>query len=311
MALTDRSDILTFEEISTICEIFVSLGIEKIHLTGGEPLLRNEVEILIAELARLKHPGFEGKRQNNDEPCRGLLDLAMTTNGSTFSRRATALKLAGLDRVTFSLDSLKRENFRAITGVDRMDEVLEAIEAAKRSGFSRIKINSVIIRGRNDDEIVDLALFARQNELSVRFIEFMPLDAGHQWNRDFVVSGQEIRDKIDEVFPLVQIEPTRGMKTAWQYRFADGKKGEIGIIAPVSDMFCGSCSRIRLTADGQIRTCLFSSQEYDLRGVVRRGGTRSDIIDFIRSAVLRKEFGHSINQPVFIPASRSMSLIGG
>lgn len=312
-AFANRSDLLTFEEISTICEIFVSLGIEKIRLTGGEPLLRKDPEILIAKLARLKHPGFVRETRNGgpEETNRRLLDLAITTNGSTFSRRADALKSAGLDRVTFSLDSLKRENFRAIAGVDRIDEVLGGIDAAKRAGFSRIKINSVIIRGRNDDEIVDLARFARQNELSVRFIEFMPLDAGHQWNRNLVVFGNEIRDRIDEVFPLVQKESTRGRKTAWRFQFADGQKGELGIIAPVSDMFCGACSRIRLTADGQIRTCLFSTTEYDLRSLLRRRGTRAEITEFIRSAVLRKEFGHTINQPLFIPASRSMNLIGG
>lgn len=312
-AFADRSDVLTLEEISTICEIFVSLGIEKIRLTGGEPLLRKDIEILIAKLARLKYPGFARETQNGGpgDSSRRLLDLAITTNGSTFSRRANALKSAGLDRVTFSLDSLKRENFRVIAGVDRIDEVLGGIDAAKRAGFSRIKINSVIIRGRNDDEIVDLARFARQNELSVRFIEFMPLDAGHQWNRNLVVFGNEIRDRIDEVFPLVQKESTRGRKTAWRFQFADGQKGEIGIIAPVSDMFCGACSRIRLTADGQIRTCLFSTTEYDLRSLLRRRGTRAEITEFIRSAVLRKEFGHTINQPLFIPASRSMNLIGG
>ena len=213
--------------------------------------------------------------------------------------------------MTFSLDSLKPENFLSITGVDKLDDVLDAIKSAKTTGFKQIKVNAVIIRGRNDDEIVDLARFARRNELAMRFIEFMPLDAGRMWDRTQIVSGREIRGRISEVFPLILTNPSRGQQTAWKYRFADGAKGEIGIISPVTDSFCGACSRVRLTADGQIRTCLFSTKEYDLRGLLRTGGTRSEIVDFIRSAIIRKESGHAINTGGFEYASRSMGSIGG
>ena len=236
----------------------------------------------------------------------------MITNGSGFSAKAAALKCAGLDRVTFSLDSLDRENFRAITGVDRLDDVVAAIHSAKDAGFANTKVNAVIIRGRNDHEIVGLARFARREGLSMRFIEFMPLDSGRTWDRRHVVSGAEIRDRIDAVFPLVLARPSRGKETAWRYRFADGEDGEIGIIASVTDAFCGACSRVRLTADGQLRTCLFSAREYDLRQVLRNGGDDADLAELIRFAVRNKEPGHSINSGGFAyAASRTMSAIGG
>jgi cyclic pyranopterin phosphate synthase len=235
----------------------------------------------------------------------------LTTNGHSFPRRAADLKRAGLDRVTISLDSLKRENFKEITGVDRLEDVLLAIEAAKKVGLEPIKINAVIVRGRNDDEIVDFADFARRQNLQMRFIEFMPLDAGHGWTREQMVPAKEIREKINKVFPLVLKENSRGAETAWKYKFADGAPGEIGIIAPVTEMFCGACSRIRLTADGQIRTCLFSTEEYNLRDFMRGGATRAEIVEFIKSAVLQKEAQHTINDQNFAPASRSMSFIGG
>jgi cyclic pyranopterin phosphate synthase len=301
--LARKDTILTFEEIVEACRIFVKLGIEKIRLTGGEPLLRKDVELLIAKLSSFK--------------AFGLKDLALTTNGHTFAERARELKKAGLDRVTISLDSLKKENFKDITGVDRLDDVLIAIDAAKAVGLDPIKVNAVIIRGRNDDEVADLAEFARENGVSMRFIEYMPLDSAHQWDRNLVVSGKEIREKIEERFPLEPESASRGSETAWNYRFADGARGGIGIIAPVTEMFCGACSRIRLTADGQIRTCLFSVEEHNLRDVLR-GGMRkdnanigSDIEDFIKSAVLKKEKSHTINETEFQPASRSMSFIGG
>jgi cyclic pyranopterin phosphate synthase len=236
----------------------------------------------------------------------------LITNGSGFSAKAAALKNAGLDRVTFSLDSLDRENFRSITGVDRLDDVVAAIHAARDAGFVNTKINAVIIRGRNDHEIVGLARFARREGLAMRFIEFMPLDAGQMWDRGLVVSGAEIRDRVDAVFPLVLEQPSRGKETAWRYRFTDGANGEIGIIAPVTDAFCGACSRVRLTADGQLRTCLFSTRENDLRALLRNGGNDADLVDLIRLAVLNKEQGHSINSGGFVyAASRSMSAIGG
>lgn len=295
-ALARKETILTFEEIVRVSEIFVSLGIEKIRLTGGEPLIRKDVPELVSRLSVLKP---------------GLKDLALTTNGFDLARKASELKDAGLDRVTISLDSLKQDRFREITGVDALEKVLASIDAAKRIGFEPVKINAVIVRGRNDDEIVDFARFARDHDVAMRFIEFMPLDSGHGWSRDAVVSGREIRDRINEVFPLELSNTSRGSETAWKYRFADGANGEIGVIAPVTEMFCGACSRIRLTADGQIRTCLFSTKEHNLRDFVRSGASSAEVTEFIASAVLQKEARHHINDEDFVQPSRTMSFIGG
>lgn len=291
-----KDTILTFEDVVRISRVFVSLGIEKIRLTGGEPLIRRDVPKLVEQLSQLKP---------------GLRDIALTTNGTGFRRQAASLLEAGLDRVTFSLDSLDRENFRNITGVDNLDDALDAIAAAKEFGFEPVKVNAVIVRGRNNHEMVELARFARENNVAMRFIEFMPLDSGGEWDRSLVVSGSEIRDAINSEFPLVLLDADRGSETSWKYRFADGAPGEIGIIAPVTEMFCGQCSRIRLTADGQIRTCLFSTTEHDLRSVVRSGASDEEIADFIRSVTLQKEPRHYINDPAFTPASRTMSFIGG
>ena len=294
--LARRETILTFEEIAYLSEIFVSMGIEKIRLTGGEPLIRRDVPKLVSELSKLKP---------------ALTDLALTTNGFDFPRHAEALRRSGLDRVTISLDSLNREKFLDITGVDALENVLAAIEAAKQQGFEPIKINAVIVRGRNDNEIVDFARFAREQNVSFRFIEFMPLDSGHEWSRDLVVAGREIRDAIEQVFPLKLKETSRGSDTAWKYEFFDGSPGEIGIIAPVTEMFCGQCSRIRLTADGQIRTCLFSTSEHNLRDVARSGATRGELAEFIEQVILKKEPRHYINDAEFLRPSRTMSFIGG
>lgn len=299
--LARKDTILTFEEIVEICEIFVSLGIEKIRLTGGEPMLRKDIEKLVEKLAFLKI-----ETQN---PF--LKDLALTTNGFSLVERAENLKKLGLDRVTLSLDSLKRDNFKRITGVDKFEEVLNAIDAAKTAGLDPVKINAVIVRDCNDDEIVDFARFAREKGVSMRFIEFMPLDSGHEWKREMVVSGKEIRERIESEFPLKLKKKSRDGETAWKYEFADGTGGEIGIIAPVTEMFCHACSRIRLTADGQIRTCLFSADEHNLRDVVRSGANRTEITEFIKNAVWQKEASHQINSPDFIQPSRTMSFIGG
>ena len=310
--LARKETILTFEEIEYVCEIFVSLGIEKIRLTGGEPLLRRDIEVLIEKLVQLKvQSHLELSDFEFQNPIPKLKDLALTTNGHSFPRRAENLKRAGLDRVTISLDSLQRERFKEITGVDALENVLQSIEAAKKYNLTPVKINCVLVRGRNDDEIVDFARFARERDVKMRFIEFMPLDSGHDWTRESIVSAKEIREKINQAFPLRLKEKSRGAETAWRYEFADGAKGEIGIVAPVTEMFCGACSRIRLTADGQIRTCLFSTAEHNLRDVVRRGANRTEVVEFIRSVVLKKEARHSINDEKFAPASRSMSFIGG
>lgn len=293
---------LSYEEIDYLCQIFVSLGIEKIRLTGGEPLLRRDIETIISKLAKLKTAANgEGR----------LHDLALTTNGYYLPERARSMKEAGLDRVTISVDSLKRDVFKRMTGVDVLDKVLSGINAAKEARLAPIKINAVIVRGHNEDELVDFAAFAREHDLKMRFIEFMPLDSGHDWSREDVVSGREIRERINEVFPLVPVNVARGSETSSRYRFADNAPGEIGIIAPVTEPFCGACSRIRLTADGQIRTCLFSTVEHSLRDVLRSGASRQEIVSYIESVVLKKEPRHFINDPGFVAPSRTMSFIGG
>ena len=294
--IAPKEQMLSYEEIEYVCDIFVSLGIEKIRLTGGEPMLRRDIETIIQKLGKLKP---------------ALHDLALTTNGYFLPERAQGLKDAGLDRVTISLDSLKRDVFKRMTGVDVLDKVLAGIAAAKNAGLEPIKINAVIVRGHNEDEVADFAAFAREHNVKMRFIEFMPLDSGHEWSRADVVSGKEIRERIGERFPLVGVDVARGSETSSRYRFADGAPGEIGIIAPVTEPFCGACSRIRLTADGQIRTCLFSTVEHSLRDVVRSGASRAEIVDYIESVILKKEPRHFINDPGFVTPSRTMSFIGG
>lgn len=295
--IAPKEQMLSYEEIDYVCEIFVSLGIEKLRLTGGEPMLRRDIETIIRKLTRLKSSG--------------LRDLALTTNGYYLPERAQSLKEAGLDRVTISLDSLKRDVFKRMTGVDVLDKVLAGIDAARKARLEPIKINAVIVRGHNEDEVADFAAFAREYDVKMRFIEFMPLDSGHEWSREDVVSGKEIRERISERFPLVRVEIARGSDTSSRYRFADGAPGEIGIIAPVTEPFCGACSRIRLTSDGQIRTCLFSTVEHSLRDVVRSGASRDEIIAYIHSVIMKKEPRHFINDPDFVAPSRTMSFIGG
>ena len=295
--IAPKEQMLSYEEIEYVCEIFVALGIEKIRLTGGEPMLRRDIETIIRKLGRLK--------------TAGLVDLALTTNGYFLPERARSLKEAGLDRVTISLDSLKRDVFKRMTGVDVLDRVLAGIAATKEAALEPIKINAVIVRGHNEDEVADFAAFAREYDVKMRFIEFMPLDSGHEWSRADVVSGREIRDRISERFPLIKVNVERGSETSSRYRFADGGPGEIGIIAPVTEPFCGACSRIRLTADGQIRTCLFSTVEHSLRDVVRSGASREEVVAYIASVILKKEPRHFINDPGFVAPSRTMSFIGG
>ncbi len=295
--IAPKEQMLSYEEIEYVCDVFVELGIQKIRLTGGEPMMRRDIEQIIYKLAQLKD--------------RGLQDLALTTNGYFLPHRAESLKDAGLDRITISLDSLKRDVFKQMTGVDVLDRVLEGIRGAKEAGLEPIKINAVIVRGHNEDEVADFAAFAREHGVKMRFIEFMPLDSGHEWSREDVVSGREIRERIEARFPLVAVNEFRGSNTASRFHFADGAPGEIGIIAPVTEPFCGACSRIRLTADGQIRTCLFSTVEHSLRDVIRDGASRQETIDFIEAVVMKKEPRHFINDPGFVAPARSMSFIGG
>lgn len=289
-----RSTLLTFEEIERVVRLATSLGIQKIRLTGGEPLLRHNVEELVALIAKI--PGIE--------------DLAMTTNGFLFSEKARALRDAGLRRVSFSMDSLDRDNFKKITGRDGLQEVLNSIELARQLGFAPVKVNAVIIRDINDHELEALANFARERELSFRFIEFMPLDSARAWQKEMVVSGAEILRRLRERFDLQPVALDNPSSTSKRWKFSDSR-GEIGIIAPVSEPFCGHCNRIRMTADGKIRTCLFSVVEHDLRTLLRDSNSDDDITDWLKGVVWQKEARHHIGEPDFQPASRSMSCIGG
>jgi cyclic pyranopterin phosphate synthase len=290
-----KQELLTYDEIVLLTEVAVSLGVEKVRLTGGEPLLRGNLESLIKRLAKIP----------------GLRDLAMTTNGAGLKRRASALRSAGLDRITISCDSLKPETFQTITKRDALQSVLGGIEATIASRFPFPKINCVLIRGMNDDEVADFADFARATGVCVRFIEYMPLDNGHRWGRRMLVGGREVLRRIEERHQLVPIDSNSASETARKYVFADGAPGEIGIIAPVTMPFCGACSRLRLTADGNLRTCLFSMVDHSIRDLLRLGATRDRIAQFMIDTVLKKKAGHRINEPDFIQPPRTMSFIGG
>ena len=289
-----ESKILTYEEITRVVRIFAGLGIRKLRLTGGEPLLRREVEKLVGLVSAV--PGID--------------DLALTTNGFLFAKKAQALKAAGLKRISFSMDSLDPGNFKRMTGRAGLDEVLAGIRLAQEIGLNPVKVNAVVIRGLNDHEIEALAEFAQEHDLSFRFIEFMPLDSKRSWQRDLVVPSREILQRLQARFHLLPVVSDNKSETARRWRFADGR-GEIGLIAPVSEPFCGHCNRIRLTADGQIRTCLFSLHEHDLRGRLRSGEDDESLKDFIRGVVGHKEDRHHIGEPEFIQPERTMSCIGG
>lgn len=289
-----QSKILTFEEIERVVRLSVDLGIQKIRLTGGEPLLRQQLEKLVAMIARIP----------------GITDLAMTSNGFLFASKARALRDAGLRRVSFSLDSLDRENFKKITGRDGLKDVLQSIELAQQLGLNPVKVNAVIIRGINDHEIETLVDFARDKNLNFRFIEFMPLDSGRAWQKELVVPGREILQRLETRFSLEPVKSANKSETARRWAFPDGR-GEIGIIAPVSEPFCGHCNRLRLTADGKIRTCLFSIVEHDLRALLRNGSPDESIRDFLQETVWHKEDRHHIGEPGFKQPERTMSCIGG
>jgi cyclic pyranopterin phosphate synthase len=290
-----KQELLTYEEMILVAEIAVSLGVEKIRLTGGEPLLRRDIEYLIEQLAKIS----------------GVRDLAMTTNGYGLKDRARSLRSAGLGRLTVSCDSLKRETFIQITRRDGLQEVLDGIEAAMEAGFPPPKVNCVVIRGVNDDEPADFADFARATGVAMRFIEYMPLDNGHRWSRQLLVSGREVVEKITRRHKLIPLERETPSQTALRYAFADGAPGEIGIIAPITMPFCGHCSRLRLTADGNLRTCLFSLVDYNIRDRIRCGASRNQLAQFMIETVLKKEEGHRINEPDFIQPPRTMVFIGG
>ncbi len=289
-----RTNILSFEEIERVVRLAVGLGIQKIRLTGGEPLLRRNIEQLVARIAAL--PGIE--------------DLALTTNGFLFPEKARALSAAGLRRVSFSLDSLDQANFQKITGRNGLDEVLTSIRLAQDLGMNPVKVNAVIIRGINDHELEALAGFAREQDLAMRFIEFMPLDSARAWLKELVVPGHEILQRLQASHSLRPAPRRNPAETAQRWVFEDGR-GELGLISPVSEPFCGHCNRLRLTADGKIRTCLFSVVEHDLRTRLRGGASDEDLADYLRSVVWQKEERHHIGEPDFVSPERSMSCIGG
>ncbi|HEX6504487.1 MAG TPA: GTP 3',8-cyclase MoaA [Terriglobales bacterium] len=289
---------LPFSDYLRMARIFAGLGIKKIRLTGGEPLLRRGVVDFVRELSKL--------RSADGEP----LDLAMTTNGHLLADLAQPLKEAGLHRVTVSMDAVDPDRFARITRVaNGFDSVLAGIRAAKRAGLAPVKVNCVLMRGFNEDQIIPFGMFTREEGVVVRFIEFMPLEEGRVWSPEVVVRLEEILRRMAEYRPLVEI-PHAHSETARRYVFDDGV-GEIGIIAPVSHPFCGHCSRIRLTSDGKIRTCLFSAWDHDLYGVMRQGASDEKLAAFIRSVVDGKEARHHIGEPDFVPASRTMVHIGG
>ncbi len=283
---------LSFDEYERLVRILVGLGIRKVRVTGGEPLVRPGVAEFLARLKAL-----------------GVRDLSLTTNGYTLAERLDSLIASGLDRINISLDSLQQERFEAITRTKTFEQVIASIEAAQASRLRPVKVNAVLVRGLNDDEIEDFAQFARDLNLIMRFIEFMPLDAGHTWTRERVVTAAEIHQRINARWPLAPIAHERS-ETARRYGFADGR-GEIGLVAPVSQPFCGHCSRIRLTADGKLRTCLFSKEDHDLKFLLHGGASDDQIADQIRAIVAQKEKGHRINEPDFVPPARSMVFIGG
>jgi GTP 3',8-cyclase len=289
----DHDEILSWPELDRLARIFLSLGIRKIRVTGGEPLVREGVEDYIARLHAL-----------------GVEDLSMTTNGHLLAERCERLIQSGLRRINISLDSLDQARFEKITRTKSFTTVMGSIDAAQNSRLAPVKINAVLVRGINDDEVEAFAAFARERGVIMRFIEYMPLDADRHWSRGLVVPAAEIHRRIHAQWPLQQI-PHEPSETARKYRFADGAPGEIGLIAPVTQPFCGHCSRIRLTADGKLRTCLFSKEDHDLRALLREGASDEDLVTYIRSIVMEKEEGHRINEPDFVPPSRTMVFIGG
>ena len=290
-----KAEILNYEEILRLSELFVSLGVNKLRVTGGEPMLRRDLESLIERLAAIE----------------GLADLAMTTNAHFLKTRAKALKQAGLQRITVSLDSLEPERFALLTGRNELSTVLAGIDAAIEADLHPVKINCVSMRGINDDQFLKFATFARERGAHVRFIEFMPLDNGKVWKREMVVTGEEVRQMIHAVYPLERVPSDNPSETARRWRFVDGSAGEIGFINPVSQPFCGACSRIRLTADGQLRTCLFSHVEHDIKSLLRREAPIDELLDFILMTVEKKEERHHINDLEFVQPLRTMSCIGG
>jgi cyclic pyranopterin phosphate synthase len=290
-----RHELLSFEEIERFVRVVAPLGVNKLRLTGGEPLVRADLPALIAKLASID----------------GIRDIALTTNGILLAEQAQACKDAGLARVNISLDTLTEETFRRIARRDGLDRVLAGIAAAKRVGFAQIRLNAVAIRGITEPEIVPLARFARDEQMEMRFIEFMPLDAEEQWQHDQVLSGEEIRRQIEAAIgPLEPAPRPDPSQPASDFQYADGG-GTVGFINPVSQPFCADCNRLRLTAEGQIRNCLFSTVEWDARAVLRGGGSDDELAQLVRDCVWAKKPGHGIDSSDFIRPQRAMYQIGG
>jgi cyclic pyranopterin phosphate synthase len=301
MVWQPREELLTYEEIERIARICVQRwGFTGIRITGGEPTVRADLPVLVEKLAALRRASGAGGRD---------VDLAMTTNGASLGLLAPALRRAGLRRITVSCDSLRPDRFAAITHRNALHRVLDGIDAAGAAGFSPVKVNCVLMRGVNDDEILDFAAFGRARGVDVRFIEFMPLDAQGAWTEQTVVTYDEVVRTIDAVFPLELVDH-RGSHPAERLAYRDGG-GTVGVIASVTRSFCSSCDRVRLTADGQFRNCLFAVRETDLRAILRGGGTDDDVAAAIEADVGRKWAGHSIGQVTFLRPGRSMSQIGG
>jgi cyclic pyranopterin phosphate synthase len=293
LSFLPHDDLLSFDEIVRVARVARSLGVDALRLTGGEPLMRRDLPALIGRLSAL-----------------GFADLAMTTNGTELARVAPRLAAAGLRRVNVSCDSLRPERFTAIRRRGDLGVVLQAMAAAEAAGLTPLKVNVVLLRGQNDDEILDFAAFARHTGRIVRFIEFMPLDAQGAWDRQQLVPGREVFERISAVWPLVPLDDRAGPAPAERFRFADGI-GEIGLISSVTEPFCGTCNRLRLTADGSLRNCLFSDDEHPVRDILRHGGSDEDLALLLRTAVWAKYPGHGINEPGFLSPARSMSMIGG
>jgi cyclic pyranopterin phosphate synthase len=292
---------LPIAEYARIIRVFVSLGIDKIRLTGGEPLLRKGLVELIEEVSEMR-PAFDPG---------GRLDIALTTNGHLLEDLAVPLQRAGLNRITVSMDAVDPEIFARITRVPgSYDRVLRGVRAAQAAGLGPVKVNAVLLRGFNDDQIEAFANFSREENVIVRFIEWMPLEEGRTWAPETVVTMDEIVARLNAYRPLVDLPPNNASETARRFTFDDGR-GEIGIIAPVSRPFCGHCSRVRLTSDGKVRTCLFSQTDHDLLGLMRRGASDDDMAAWIRTVVMGKEARHHIGEPGFLKPSRSMVHIGG
>jgi cyclic pyranopterin phosphate synthase len=291
MVWMPRSELLSFEEIERVARVCVEIfGIDSIRLTGGEPTVRAHLPVLVSKLASLP------------------VDLAMTTNGATLRTLAPSLRSAGLGRVNISLDTLRPDRFVTLTRRDQLSAVLDGISAAREAGLAPVKINTVVMRGVNDDELVSLAAFGRERAVTMRFIEWMPLDADQRWAADAVVSQDEIVSAIDAVFPVDPV--VRGSEPAERFVYRDGG-GEIGVIPSVTRAFCASCDRIRLTADGQLRACLFAVDEVDLRSLLRSGASDDDLAAAVQRCVSAKWAGHMIGQVTFVRPRRSMSQIGG